>query len=98
LATGPGPKAHYGYGIASQVIQDKVRRIQEVCAAHGVDLKAAALQFPLAHPAVVSVIPGAARPGEVSDNIAMLSAPIPTSFWTSLKTEGLIDTNAPVPA
>lgn len=98
LATGPGPNAHYGYGIASQVIQDKVGRIQEVCAAHGVDLKAAALQFPLAHPAVVSVIPGAARPGEVSDNIAMLSAPIPTSFWASLKTDGLIDASAPVPA
>ena len=63
LATGPGPDAHYSYGIASEDIQNKVRRIQQVCAAHGVNLKAAALQFPLAHPAVVSVIPGGARPG-----------------------------------
>jgi D-threo-aldose 1-dehydrogenase len=98
LATGPGPGAHYRYGIASEEIQDKVRRIQKVCAAHGVNLKAAALQFPLAHPAVVSVIPGGARPEEVTENIAMASAPIPPGFWASLKSEGLIDSNAPVPA
>jgi D-threo-aldose 1-dehydrogenase len=98
LATGPGPGAHYRYGIASEEIQNKVRRIQQVCAAHGVNLKAAALQFPLAHPAVVSVIPGGARPEEVTENIAMASAPIPPGFWASLKSEGLIDSNAPVPA
>jgi D-threo-aldose 1-dehydrogenase len=98
LATGPGPAAHYRYGIATEDIQNKVRGIQEVCSAHGVNLKAAALQFPLAHPAVVSVIPGGARPEEVTENIAMASAPIPAAFWASLKTEGLIDPEAPVPA
>jgi D-threo-aldose 1-dehydrogenase len=98
LATGPGPAAHYRYGIASEDIQNRVRRIQKICAAHGVDLKAAALQFPLAHPAVVSVIAGGARPEEVKENIAMVSAPIPREFWASLKAEGLIDLNAPVPA
>jgi D-threo-aldose 1-dehydrogenase len=98
LATGPGPTARYRYGIAAEDIQNKVRRIQTVCAAHSVNLKAAALQFPLAHPAVVSVIPGGARPEEVAENIAMASAPIPKEFWTSLKNEGLIDPNAPLPA
>jgi D-threo-aldose 1-dehydrogenase len=98
LATGPGPGAHYNYGVASEDIQNKVRRIQEVCTAHDVSLKAAALQFPLAHPAVVSVIPGGARPAEVTENIAMVSAPIPTGFWAALKSEGLIDPEAPVPA
>lgn len=98
LATGPGPLAHYRYGTASEEIQNKVRRIQEVCAAHGVNLKAAALQFVLAHPAVVSVIPGGVRPEEVTDNIAMARAPIPGQFWASLKREGLIDPMAPVPA
>jgi D-threo-aldose 1-dehydrogenase len=98
LATGPGPAAHYRYAVASEEIQNKVRRIQEVCAANGVNLKAAALQFPLAHPAVVSVIPGGTRPEEVAENIAMASAPIPARFWASLKTEGLIDPNSPVPA
>lgn len=98
LATGPGPAARYAYGIAPEDIQDKVRRIQAVCAAHGVNLKAAALQFPLAHPAVASVIPGGARPEEVTENIAMASAPIPAAFWAALKTERLIDPQAPVPA
>jgi D-threo-aldose 1-dehydrogenase len=63
-----------------------------------VNLKAAALQFVLAHPAVVSVIPGGVRPEEVTDNIAMARAPIPGEFWASLKREGLIDPMAPVPA
>ena len=61
------------------------------------NLRAEALQFPLAHPAVVSVIPGAARPEEVTENIAMASAPIPEGFWSCLKTEGLIDPAAPIP-
>ncbi len=97
LATGPGPNARYGYGIASDEVQDKVRRIQAVCARHGVSLQAAALQFPLAHPTVVSVIPGGARPEEVTSNIGYLQEPIPTAFWSELKTAGLIDTAAPVP-
>jgi D-threo-aldose 1-dehydrogenase len=98
LATGPGPGARYRYGIAPEDIQDKVRRIQKVCAAHDVNLKAAALQFPLAHPAVISVIPGGARPAEALDNIAMASVSIPKGFWASLKAQELIDPNAPVPA
>jgi len=97
LATGPGPNARYNYGIASEDIQNKVRRLEAVCAKHDVDLKAAALQFPLAHPAVVSVIPGGARPEEVTENIVMMSASIPAGFWASLKSEGLIDPKAPVP-
>jgi D-threo-aldose 1-dehydrogenase len=98
LATGPGPNAHYGYGPAPEEIQQKTRRIQSVCAAHGVSLKAAALQFPLAHPAVVSVIPGGARPEEVTENIDMASAAIPKAFWADLKSEKLIDPASPVPA
>jgi D-threo-aldose 1-dehydrogenase len=56
------------------------------------------LQFPLAHPGVVAVIPGAARPSEVSANIASFLTPIPASFWAELKALGLIDTDAPTPA
>jgi D-threo-aldose 1-dehydrogenase len=98
LATGPGPDARYRYDIADEATQAKVRRIQAVCAAHGVSLKAAALQFPLGHPAVVSVIPGGARPEEVAQNIAAMSETIPAAFWAALKSEGLIEASAPAPA
>ncbi len=97
LVTGPGPNARYRYHVAPDEIQDKVRRIEAVCHAHGVRLPAAALQFPLGHPAVVSIIPGGAKPSEVTENIASIQAPIPPSLWTDLKNEGLIDAEAPVP-
>ena len=63
-----------------------------------VRLPVAALQFVLAHPAVASVIPGAARASEVEDNVASLGVSIPAGFWSDLKSEGLIDKDAPVPA
>ncbi len=97
LVTGSGGAAHYGYARAPPEIQARVRGIEAVCRAHGVGLPAAALQFVLAHPAVVSVIPGAARPSEVRDNAAALERPIPAAFWADLKTEGLIDPASPVP-
>jgi D-threo-aldose 1-dehydrogenase len=68
-----------------------------VAAAHGVSLPSAALQFVLAHPAVASVIPGAARADEVAGNVAALRAPIPAGFWADLKAEGLVLADAPVP-
>ena len=58
LATGPKPGAWYNYEPAPQTILDRVARIQTVCEAHGVRMVEAAFQFPLAHPAVLSVIPG----------------------------------------
>lgn len=97
LATGPGPNARYRYGIAEPDIQDKTRRIEAVCARHGVSLQAAALQFPLAHPAVVSVIPGGARPEEVTANIGFIEETIPATLWSDLRNEGLIDPEAPTP-
>ena len=98
LATGPGPNARYRYGIAPDDIQDRVRRIEALCTRHGISLPAAALQFPLAHPAVVSVIPGGVKPSEVEANIGFLSEPIPPRFWAELKADGLIDSQAPTPA
>jgi D-threo-aldose 1-dehydrogenase len=98
LATGSRSDAKYGYAAAPPEVQAKVRAIEAVCAAHGVDLPAAALQFPLAHPAVAAIIPGAMRAAEVTANLAAVATPIPAAFWADLKTEGLIDPAAPVPA
>jgi D-threo-aldose 1-dehydrogenase len=60
-------------------------------------LKAAALQFILAHPAVASVIPGVRSVAEVEDNIKMVEWPIPTDLWTALKQQGLMAASAPTP-
>jgi D-threo-aldose 1-dehydrogenase len=98
LVRGSKSDAAYGYLAAPEAVREKVRRIEAVCDAHGVALPAAALQFPLAHPAVVSIIPGAARATEVTQNLASLAAPIPDAFWSDLKAEGLIESAAPVPA
>lgn len=98
LATGAVPGARYRYESATDDILDQVRRIEAVCRAHGVSLQAVALQFPLAHPAVVSVIPGMARPAEVAQNIAAIEESVPPSLWADLKAEALIDPAAPVPA
>ena len=57
----------------------------------------AALRFPLVHPAVVSVIPGASRPEEVALNMQTLAADIPSALWAELKAKGFIRAEAPVP-
>lgn len=98
LVTGSGAGAMYAYGKASPEVQAKVRGIEAVCKAHNVSMPVAALQFVLAHPAVASVIPGAAKPSEVEQNVAALSVKIPAAFWSDLKAQGLLVANAPVPA
>lgn len=97
LATGSAGAAHYNYGAAGAEIVEKVRGIEAVCAAHGVSLQAAALQFPLAHPGVAAIIPGASKPQEVTANVASLDVAIPDAFWADLKARGLIVSDAPVP-
>ena len=98
LATGPHPGAFYNYEPAPPAILARVGRIAGICAAHGVALAAAALAFPLAHPAVVCVIPGGQTPDEVRRNAALLDQTIPPGLWADLKTEGLLRADAPVPA
>jgi D-threo-aldose 1-dehydrogenase len=97
LATGARPGATYNYKPATPEILGRVAAIETVCARHRVPLRAAALQFPLAHPAVVAVIPGARTPGEVDDNVALMNQPIPAAFWTELKAEKLLPAAAPTP-
>lgn len=98
LATGSAGNGKYAYGAAPEEIQTRVRGLEAVCRTHDVALPAAALQFPLAHPAVASIIPGAAHPNEVAQNVDLLQTPIPPSFWTDLKDKGLIHPDAPTPS
>jgi D-threo-aldose 1-dehydrogenase len=89
--------AWYDYAPAPQALVERARRIEAVCARHAVPLPAAALHFPLAHPAVASVIPGALAASEVAQNAAHLRRPIPAALWQELRHEGLLDPAAPVP-
>lgn len=97
LATGARPGAFFNYQPAPEEILTRVGRIEAVCGRHGVPLVAAALQFPLAHPSVVSVIPGAVAPAEVESGRKAMETPIPPALWEELKAEGLLRTDAPVP-
>jgi D-threo-aldose 1-dehydrogenase len=96
LAAGAKPGAFYNYDPAPPPILERVAKLETVCRRHGVKLVEAALRFPLMHPAVVSVIPGAARPEEIALNMQTLQATIPPALWADLKREGLLRNDAPV--
>jgi D-threo-aldose 1-dehydrogenase len=98
LATGARPGAVYNYTPAPQDILDRVARIEAVCAAHNTPLAAAALRFPLAHPSVFTIIPGARTPEEIRLGAATLAAEIPAALWSDLRAAGLLRDDAPVPS
>ena len=97
LAGGAVEGAYYNYAPAPEEVLARVRRIESVCARHQVPLPAAALQFPLGHPAVATVIPGARSVAEVAANVDCLEREILPDYWAELKEEGLVDAEAPVP-
>ncbi|MFH9725835.1 aldo/keto reductase [Streptomyces sp. NPDC017254] len=88
---------HFEYQKAPAAVIDRVGRIKAVAERHGVGIKAAALQFSLAHPATVAAIPGATKPSRIAEDVAALVETVPGAFWNDLRTEGLIARNAPVP-
>ena len=75
----------------------RVQRLREVCERHSVPVAAAALQFPVAHPAVATVIPGIRSKAELAENLALAALPIPADLWRELKAEGLLHPEAPTP-
>ena len=87
----------FDYEIAPQELVDQARRLDAVCRRHDVDLKAAALQFVLAHPAVGTVVPGAQSVPELEENFALVGQEIPSDVWAEMKAEGLIPADAPTP-
>lgn len=95
LATGPKPGAFYNYDPAPPEILDRAARIEAACGRHGVRLVDAAFQFPLRHPAVISVIPGGQGLKEMDSNLAAAKAEIPAALWADLKAEGLMRKDAP---
>lgn len=97
LLGSPRKGATFNYLPASDAMIDRALRIQDVCQAHHADIKAAALQFPLAHPAVISVLSGVRSAHEWRENHRLMATAIPSSLWNDLKSEGLVAASAPVP-
>jgi len=91
------PGATHDYVAAPSALIEKAQKIEAVCKRHGVELGAAAMQFPLAHPALCSVIPGALSVAEVEQNVTRIGAKIPADLWAELKREKLLEPAAPVP-
>ncbi len=88
---------HFEYQKAPPEIIAKVERIKAIAQRHGVGIKAAALQFALANPAVAAVIPGASRPERIAEDAAALKEIIPVEFWRELREQQLVAANAPLP-
>jgi len=90
--------SNFEYQKASPEILAKVERIKGIAQRYDVPIKAAALQFCLAHPAVAAVIPGASRPERIAEDHAALKASIPDDFWQELRKQGLVAATAPLPS
>ena len=98
LLADPRRGAPFDYQPAPVHLVERAVRLQEVCARHGVPLKAAAIQFPLGHPAVACVVIGARTQSELVENVAMFRHPIPPDVWHELRAEGLLAEGVPTPS
>lgn len=97
LAGASGPGSTYNYAPVDEAMAKRARRIYEECAAEQVDVGAAALQFPLGHPAVAGVVAGQRNAAEVSSAVKRMETPIPPSLWQRLRSAGLLDAGAVLP-
>ncbi|GGN58152.1 oxidoreductase [Streptomyces albiflavescens] len=97
LLADPRPGATYNYSAAPTELLDRALRLKAVAERHGTTLRAAALTFPAAHPAVASVLVGARSADEARDCVRQFATPVPSEFWRELLAEGLLPATAPVP-
>lgn len=97
LATGPGRDAKFNYEKPPAEVMVRVERLQKVCSEFGVPLAAAALQFPLAHPAVVSCVPGVRTAHELGGVVRWFETPVPPELWQTLQAQGLLEDGTPLP-
>jgi len=97
LLADPKPGITFNYVPAPRELIDRAIQMGAVCEGHGVPLKAAALQFPLAHPAIATVLTGVRSAAEFEENERLFRHPIPDAVWQELKAEGLLAEEAPVP-
>src|SRR6266508_2242143 len=94
----PRPGAMFNYAPAPPALIERAQRIRAVCERNGVPLRAAAIQFPLAHPAVAALVAGVRTVEHLDDYPRLMATPIPDDLWVELRAEGLIQPGSPVPA
>ena len=97
LLADPRPGARFDYRPTDAATLARALALQEVCARHGVPLAAAALQFPLGHPAVATVVVGARSAQEVATNVELFELEIPGALWADLRRAGLLPDEVPTP-
>lgn len=95
LATGAVSGSRHDYTAATPEVLERVRALEECCSAHGVPLPTAALQFPLRHQAVVSVIPGVSSPAQMRAAATALTTDVPDDLWDDLRSRGLVHPDSP---
>jgi D-threo-aldose 1-dehydrogenase len=93
----PVPGAHFNYLPADQALLVRARAIQQICNKHDVPMAAAALQFPLAHPRVCTVLIGPRTIGELETDLSLFEVEIPAQLWADLRQEGLLGADIPTP-
>jgi D-threo-aldose 1-dehydrogenase len=93
----PRPGTHYNYATAPDELVRRAGRIKAVCERHGVSQKAVAIQFPLGHPAVRTVLTGCRSADELNENVEAFRALVPAAVWQDLKAADLLMAEAPVP-
>ena len=98
LLADPKPGATYNYAAAPVELLDRALHLKAIADRHGTTLRAAALAFCAAHPAVASVLVGARSAGEVRDAAEQFAADVPAAFWQELRAEELLPADAPVPS
>jgi len=97
ILANPNAGAKFNYQDADPALIVRAQALDVVCRRHGVPLKAAAIQFPTAHPAVASILTGARTAAELVENEELFRHPIPADLWAELRAEGLIAPAAPTP-
>jgi D-threo-aldose 1-dehydrogenase len=94
----PDSSAPYDYRPPDDFVRARVQRLSEICRSFAVTLPAAALQFPLGHPAVAAVVVGCRSASEVEENLAAFSAKVPAGVWDEIRASDLVDPLAPYPS
>lgn len=97
LLVDPRPGARYNYAPATPELVSRAEAIQTICQKYGIPLRAAAIQFPLAHPAVAAVVTGSRTPAEIRENARLMAIPIPSALWEELRDRGVVANGVPVP-